>query len=76
MSEQLETIKCSDWTINSSWAVGGGADQEEACLYRQAALHAFFFFSFFLILRGAPGQPRSNPSISARLQPTNMWPRA
>lgn len=71
MSEQLETIKCSDWAINSSWAAGGGADRQGARLYRQPALHCFFS-PFFLILRGAPGRSRSNPSVSARLQPQHQ----
>lgn len=72
MSEQLETIKCSDWTINFSKSAGGEADREGARLYWQAALHCFFFFfsPFILILRGTPGQSHSNPSASARLQPT------
>lgn len=30
MSEQLETIKCVDWTINFPGAVGGGADGGES----------------------------------------------
>lgn len=38
MSEQLETIKCVDWTINFPGAVGGGAEGERAHLQRQAAL--------------------------------------
>lgn len=47
MSEQLETIKCSEWAINSSWAVGGGADREGARLHRQAALHRLFSLLLF-----------------------------
>lgn len=41
MSEQLETINCVDWTINFPGAVGGGADEERAHLWRQAALRSF-----------------------------------
>lgn len=41
MSEQLETIKCVDWTINFPGAAGGGADGERAHLWRQAALRSF-----------------------------------
>lgn len=37
MSEQLETIKCADWTINFPGAVCEGADGERAHLQRQAA---------------------------------------
>lgn len=41
MSEQLETIKCVDWTINFPGAVGEGADGERAHLQRQADLQSF-----------------------------------
>lgn len=46
MSEQLETIKCADWTINFSWAVGGvlggvcgrSHDTEQVCLPLEAKM--------------------------------------
>lgn len=40
MSEQLDTIKCVDWTINFPGDVGGGADGNRAHLWSQAALQS------------------------------------
>lgn len=76
MSEQLETIKCSEWAINSSWAVGGGADREGARLHRQAALHRLFFLLLFNPQRctWSVTQPSIHPS--QRGYSPNTWPRA
>lgn len=47
MSEQLETIKCVDWTINFPGAVGGGADRERSPICR-CRLPCNFLFIFCL----------------------------
>lgn len=78
MSEQLETIKCVDWTINFPGAAGGGADDggrgREGPSVETGGPPIFFIRSAPVWLR--PGRPRHHPSVPVKLQvyyATN-WP--
>lgn len=61
MSEQLETIKCDDWTINFPGAVGGRADGGESPSVEAGGPPIFFVKSVPGQLW--PGQPCHHPSV-------------
>lgn len=68
MSEQLETIKCVDWTINFLWAASGGADVARAHLQGQKLYNLFVFFLFQRCTWTAQARSAMLPSIPSKLR--------
>lgn len=78
MSEQLETIKCSDWTINSFWAAGGGSGAGRSPSAQAGCPSSLLFFPSLLFnpQRCTWSVMQQSIRLGEAARPPNTWPLA